>query len=314
MTSVDPAYDPSWREAARWWSQLGHDEGDLIEVRTLTAGASGSAVYHVLVDTTTVVGKQEYILKIATGAADDERARREVNFYRDLADHVPVQVPRLVTAVDDDDVCCLLLESSGTAPDAATWSVDRWTACAAQLGGLHDARIATAAEDWRWAKPQQHADQREIAGAAQAWAALGYGPELAAVWAGFDRLAAALTRLPVCLRHGDWHLGNLLLDPSDRIVWIDWQEVGFGRGPEDLALLWQRAEFDGLTPPRDAMLAAYAHARGTPKDASLEQATVAAELTLLLLAWPAYLPHAPEPARARLFRRLEHLLDAWHRF
>lgn len=136
---------------------------------------------------------------------------------------------------------------------------------------------------------------------------------LAAIWSEFDRLAAALTQLPVCLRHGDWHLGNLLLDPSDRVVWIDWQEVGFGRGPEDLTLLWQRAEFDGLMPPRDAMLSAYAQARGIQKDTSLDQAAVAAELILLLLAWPPFLFQAPKSARDRLLLRLEHLLDVWHR-
>jgi len=41
---------------------------------------------------------------------------------------------------------------------------------------------------------------------------------------------------------------------------------------------------------------------------------IAAELTLLLLAWPPYLLGAPEPARRRLLLRLEHLLNAWHRF
>ena len=86
----------------------------------------------------------------------------------------------------------------------------------------------------------------EISSASRTWAALGYGPLLAPLWSRFDRLDAALTELPVCLRHGDWHLGNILIDPADRFVWIDWQEVGLGHGPEDLALLWQRAEFGGF--------------------------------------------------------------------
>jgi Ser/Thr protein kinase RdoA (MazF antagonist) len=314
VRSADATRDPGWREAARWWSQLGHDKGELIEVRTLTAGASGSAVYQLLVDPAITEANHEYVLKIASGRANYERARREVNFYRDLASHVPVRVPKLVAEVEDAITCCLLFESSGATTGSATWSRDRWVDLATELGGLHHARIAAVAEGWRWAKPQKPADGPEITAAVQAWTTLGCGQMLSTIWPELDRLVTALAQLPVCLRHGDWHLGNLLLDPLDRIVWIDWQEVGFGRGPEDPALLWQRAEFGGLTPPRDAMLSAYARARGIPKDAILDQAAVAAELILLLLAWPPYLTGAPEPARGRLLLRLEHLLNAWHRF
>jgi aminoglycoside phosphotransferase (APT) family kinase protein len=55
--------------------------------------------------------------------------------------------------------------------------------------------------------------------------------------------------LPACLIHGDLHAGNLLRDAEGASVWADWQEVGIGQGPEDLALLWQRAEFDGADRP-----------------------------------------------------------------
>lgn len=313
VKSADAAREASWVEAARWWSLLGDDKGELVEVRTLTAGASGSAVYQLTVDLAADAGSVEYTLKAASGEAYGERARREVSFYRHLAAHVPVLVPKLVAEAEDDNGCCLLLESAGATTDTAGWSRDRWADLATELGSLHHDQIAAAAEGWRWAKPERPATRPEIAAASQAWTALGHGSMPASVWPEFDRLSAALMRLPVCLRHGDWHLGNLLLDRSDRFVWIDWQEVGFGRGPEDLALLWQRAEFDGLTPPRDAMLAAYARARGIPNGSILDRAAVAAELALLLLAWPPYLLGAPEPARARLLVRLEQLLDAWHR-
>jgi hypothetical protein len=147
----------SRREAARWWSLLGYDEDGLIEVRTLTAGASRSAVYRLLVDPANDGARSENVMKVASGKAYDERARREVLFYRHLAAQVPVM------------------------------------------------------------------------------------------------------------------------------------------------------------PPRAAMLAAYARARGIPNDATLDQAAVAAELMLLLLAWPPYLLDGPEAARARLLSRLEYLLGAWYR-
>jgi aminoglycoside phosphotransferase (APT) family kinase protein len=281
--------------AARWWSLFGRDESELVEVRALTAGASGSAVHRL----TTADGS--FILKVAT--------RREAAFYRDLAPRVPVPVPRLIAEVPHPAGSCLLLEPAGAPARAAQWSVWRWTRLATQLGALHGGAAARLAA-WPAGKPEHRATPAEIATAARSWASLGYSPVLAPVWARFDRLDAALAQLPVCLRHGDWHLGNILVDPADRFVWIDWQEAGPGRGPEDLALLWQRAEFDGLRPPRAAMRAAYAAARGIPDDAVLRRAVVAAELTMLLLAWPPHLTAAPEPSRARLLRRLDRLLAA----
>lgn len=59
------------------------------------------------------------------------------------------------------------------------------------------------------------------------------------------------------------------------------------------------------------MLAAYARARAVPDDPTLRTAVVAAELTMLLLSWPPHLGGGDEPARARLLRRLELLVDAW---
>ena len=122
---------------------------------------------------------------------------------------------------------------------------------------------------------------------------------------------AALAALPPCLLHGDFHLGNLLVDPVGEFVWIDWQEVGSAHGPEDLAFLCQRSEAVGLTPPRDAMLTTYAAARGISDDAVLRHAFVAAELQLLLLAWPEYLGFIDNAARTRLSTRLNSLLEAW---
>lgn len=301
-----------WDEAARWWSALGHDADEVIEVRSLAGGASGSAVYEVDAYRTASAEKRTLILKVTAARAVDERTRREMTFYRDLAGRVPVLVPALVASVENSDGIGLLFEQSGIAVDPGDWSSDRWEELATQLGALHSERMAAAASGWSWAEPEHVATAADVAAAAQTWAELGYAQRLASVWARFDDLNAALTKLPICLRHGDWHRGNILLDPLERFVWIDWQEVGFGRGPEDLALMWQRAEFDGLTPPREAMLSAYARSRGIADDVVLRRATIAAELTLLLLAWPPFLAGGAEPARARLLHRLDRLIDAWH--
>lgn len=312
-TPADATSDADRSEVAFWWRLLGQPVGELVEVRTLAGGASGSAVYQLLVDLADNAGRDAFVLKIGSGRANRDGARREVNFYRDLAPHVPVRVPGLVAGVEHHGRTCLVLRRTAATASHVRWSPGRWADLATELGGLHREPVAVVAAGWPWAKASPPTAEREVASARRAWTALGYGPLLTPLWSSLDHLDAALTALPVCLRHGDWHLGNIMVDSADRFVWIDWQEVGLGHGPEDLALMWQRAEFDGLAPPRGAMLTAYARGRGIPDDAVLYRAAVAAELTLLLLSWPPYLAGAAESRRARLFSRLEYLVDAWQR-
>jgi aminoglycoside phosphotransferase (APT) family kinase protein len=244
----------------------------------LAGSASGSLV--VLVR----LGDEELVLKTATA--------RETAFYRAAA-AIPVRVPRVVAS----DGTGLLLEALTPLPPATDWPEARWHEVAHQLGALHHADVAAAIGDQPWLKPATAADRRPDATARAFWTA--------------DELALLDDIEPVdlqpCLVHGDVHAGNLLLDRSNDLVWADWQEVGIGAGPADLALLWQRAEFDGADPPRAAMLASYAEARGIPCDSELVRATTAAELRLLLLDWPPFLTRA-EPARASVMRQRLHAL------
>jgi Ser/Thr protein kinase RdoA (MazF antagonist) len=273
-------------EAERCWGLLGRTEyGELAEVRTLSGGASGSAVYQLRTGRS-----DEFVLKVNRNHA---QADRELTFYRDLT--VPIQVPALIAEADN----CLLLESAGTPADATRFSNTDWETLAAQLGRLH--RLPPPAALPRRPDPPAPSS-------AQIWAELGH--DLTDVWPDLPRMTSALAALPTCLLHGDFHLGNLLLNPVGEFVWIDWQEITPGHGPEDLALLWQRAEADGLNPPRAAMLTTYAKARRIPNDSVLRHATVAAELHLLLLSWPHFLTFIGDTARIRLSDHLRSLL-AW---
>jgi aminoglycoside phosphotransferase (APT) family kinase protein len=105
--------------------------------------------------------------------------------------------------------------------------------------------------------------------------------------------------------HGDCHAENLLRDADGTVVWADWAEVGVGRGPEELAILWQRAEFNGATVPREAMVAIYARARGLEVDDVLGDAVRAAELLMVLLGWPEFLIEKPSRGRDALFAHFE---------
>lgn len=264
-----------------WWRLLGRTD-EVSDVRPVGAGASGATVYRLR------AGGRDLVLKTT-------RHTRELRFHRELAAGVPVRVPRLVAAADG----CLLFECAGTPARPDGWPTARWCRLATELGTLHRARVPALP----WLKPASR--PASVTAARRTWAGLGY-PD----WPDVAELDAALRALPYCLLHGDWHLGNVLTGPAG-FVWIDWQEVGSGHGPEDLALLWQRAEADGWTPPRAAMRTAYAAARGIADDQVLRRATGAAELLLLLLDWPDHLRTAPAPVRTRLLRRLVRLLADW---
>lgn len=197
--------------------RLGRDPASLRSAAILAGSASGSLVARVR------LGDEEFVLKTTT--------EREAVFYR-AAPRLPVQVPRVIAL----DGTCLLLEALTPATRAAEWSTPRWHEVARQLGALHRPRVLAGFAGRSWLR--RPVERRPDATARELWTA--------------DELALLDTRpaaLPDCLVHGDVHAGNLLQDDAGALVWTDWQEVGVGPGPEDLALLWQRAEFDGADPP-----------------------------------------------------------------
>ncbi|MEV4535309.1 phosphotransferase [Asanoa sp. NPDC049518] len=254
---------------------LGYDPQALRSSTTLAGSASGAVVARIR------LGEGEFVVKATT--------EREAAFYR-AGKVVPVRVPRVVAA----DGTCLLFDALTPVAPATAWPASRWHEVARQLGQLHHARVRAAVGHQSWLKqpsPTRHPDATARA-----------------FWTD-DELATPVDspRLPPCLIHGDLHAGNLLIDHDRELVWADWQEVGIGSGPEDLALLWQRAEADGADPPREAMLATYAAGRGIPCDDDLRKAVAAAEVRLLLLDWPPFLINA-DPARAAIMRRRLHLL------
>jgi Ser/Thr protein kinase RdoA (MazF antagonist) len=263
------------------------------------AGGSGSGVFRLGTDTGT------HVLKVTDGARAD--ARRELSFYQELADHVPVRTPDLVDGVQIDDLTVLLLTVAQPGPPARTWDLARWLDVARELGSLHRTLDGSGID----ARPWLHAERPESGVAPAERRTLWSKSSLAAVvlplLADLDRLRTPLQRLPACLVHGDCHAENLLRDAEGHLVWVDWAEVGVGRGPEELAILWQRAEFDGARVPRGQMVDVYAQARGIAVDDPLREAVAAAELLMVLLGWPAFLIERPSQGRDALFRRVVQL-------
>ena len=243
--------------------------GSAEDATLLSAPYSGTQAYLVR------RGDGDVVLKLAaTDAPIHARARalREARFFAELAPLIPVRLPLLLAA--SANPLCLLFAAYPAAPPARAWQPETYQSFASDLADLHaaywDDEAALARLDWL--RPVEPADSAGEADAARGqWSELARLARLAdlltpqvmsmveSLLAAMPELDAARQSLPRCLCHGDCHAGNFLVESvgSASLVWADWQEVGFGCGPEELAFFVQRAMTDGAEVPEATFLGAY---------------------------------------------------------
>ena len=80
-------------------ARLKPEAKQIIKYEVLQGGISGSYTYRVNLDS------EEVVLKVTMPNAElyvVQRAQREAAFYRDLADHIPLNVPRLLSIYTND--------------------------------------------------------------------------------------------------------------------------------------------------------------------------------------------------------------------
>ncbi len=177
---------------------------------------------------------------------------KEVGFYRDLADNLPVRTPRaLFAAIAANGVdFALLFEDLGPARGG-----DQLKGCThadarlgiAQMAALHAPSWGNAEMlelSWLQAAPGTAEQIKTLYGPAQALFRERYSdslePELMRVC---DELAEAgalwfgRSATPRSLQHGDFRLDNLLFDvrgAAEPIAVLDWQTLAAGNGLTDL--------------------------------------------------------------------------------
>ena len=266
-------------------------------VNKLSAGASSSHVF--LLD----LGHERAVLKVTEDPDWLRRADREFAVYDQLAEPLGQTLPRVLAAQRDLRAVSLLLRGHRPFPSARQLNQATWMAVADQLGRVHGIQVPAGA--WLQSRPWPSAEI--IAAAVQAWNDRGFAVPAARAAKQLSKSKDLQPFTSPVLTHGDCHIGNLLLGPNGRVMWIDWQEVCLSNGLDDLVLLWQRAEFDGANPPRTAMLAAYAAARRLPVDDAFLSAIKASELRLLLLAWPHFLDYGKQERQELMTQRLVQL-------
>lgn len=266
----------------------------------MSIGNSGSLV------TRLTFGRRRMILKITTEPARLMRAESEVHMISRAPADIAVAMPRYVGGHVEPDAVCLVTEEHEPLPSAADITDAEWVGLAAALANLHHAPVPP----WAGIEPLKPITAPVVSAAADFWSQRGFADAAKAASELLLRDAGEPDEQSptTVLEHGDCHVENIVRDAAGAFRWIDWQEAHLGDGFGDLAFLWQRAEFTGANPPRQAMTAAYASARGLPQAVDVDRALGFAELRLLFISWPPFLAYGSPQNQERMTARLPKLV------
>lgn len=252
------------------------------------------------------------VLKVTRSGDDQagsEADRRELDFYLTRAAEVPVHTPRLIDHLDDDRGVVLLLTAHAPADPAADWDDASWMTLAADLAALHDSPVPTEQQWHRGSWITDMVRDHDHQAARRFWSWPGDTELLGPVLDDPTVLTQSVSALAPRFVHGDCHAANLLREQGS-IIWIDWQSAGVGSPVADLAFASVRGVPDGAHLPLTAMIGEYAALRGLDVE-EVTRATLAAELAIFLLLWPAYAGYNTEAAIGRAHRRVIELARVW---
>jgi thiamine kinase-like enzyme len=314
-----------------------HIQGRVLGFDLLQGGISGSYTYRVRLDSGAEISGADIsgpaILKVTLANSEPyvlDRARREFEFYHTLAGQIPLRTPPVLASVQDPaSGTYLLLAALEPVQPPRAWQAADFASVAEELAALHARFWGDVNELSRYSwlrQPVGDTSPAEIDAAQAAWQSLGEQHKLGDVltapvrrslsqWvAHISTVDAMLAAFPLTLCHGDCHIGNLLRDAQGNRVWADWQEVGVGRGPEDLSFLLQRAYHDGNEVPWERTVASYQqHLQanvGEPVPlAAIQRTMEASELRTELAQWPFYLQWATVDQVSRMVHRMESLVN-----
>lgn len=255
------------------WQRIGTGQvGDSIRLDLTYAGGSGPA---------------SLVAKLASPdptsratAAAFQLYRKEVSFYLDVAPHISVRVPDLVTGFISDDGCdfLLLFEDLGPARGGnqlAGCTIEDARAAIRQAAALHGVTAGNEAMlSAEWLQPRPGLGEQLMALYPQAQAVFRdryadmLEPELMAVCEALAEHADlwfGRTPLRPGLVHGDFRLDNMLFGikgGAEPIAVLDWQTVAIGDGLTDIGYFLGCGIGSALRRPHEReLLALYADTR-----------------------------------------------------
>jgi hypothetical protein len=182
---------------------------------------------------------------------------REVSFYRNLVEQLPVSVPHLLAAHPDGDWLVFDMLPPHRQPD--NWGVSEYLLATEKLVALHD-RFWGLGEDlaaYTWLARPLDSEYEIYLQAARAGVRrlvdkvtsnlLTRDPKLIRMLKRLvenaDKIAAALRTTPRTLLHGDYWPGNISIGMDNGIAVYDWQQASIGPGVLDLYYFIQASQW-----------------------------------------------------------------------
>lgn len=195
--------------------------------------------------------KFELVLKEPQGTTRAGMAgagRREVSFYRSLAEQIPIKIPTLLA--DQPNGEWLVFELIQTSISSNHWNADQYFIAIDNLVTLHDRfwSLDKYLEIYNWlGRPLSRDFEIYIQAASTGLQRLinrgalpiftqkpAYLSMLEDLVNQAGGIAQELKNIPATLIHGDYWPGNLLMASADELVTYDWQHASVGPGILDL--------------------------------------------------------------------------------
>jgi hypothetical protein len=242
--------------------------------------------------------------------------RREVSFYRCLAEQIPVEIPTLLASQSDG--AWMVFEYIQASRACDQWRAKQYIRATDNLVTLHD-RFWSLEEDleiYNWlGRPLTRDFEIHVQAASTGIQRLlnrgalpiftqkpAYFSMLEDLVKGAGELALELKNIPSTLIHGDYWPGNLFPAHPGRMVTYDWQLVSIGPGILDLVKFYQtsRWRFTPIPISRAKIVARYrdqlANKNGfTWIDKNWDRDWESALLWIFLTDWVDLLAHIPTP-------------------
>ncbi|CAA9542744.1 MAG: hypothetical protein AVDCRST_MAG43-294 [uncultured Thermomicrobiales bacterium] len=275
-----------------------------VELREFTHGMSGSQV---------CVARQEdgraCVLKVTSLRRDnDARAgHRELAFYRDLAERLPIRTPALLDHYEDHDVIAMLLSAHGEIRPAPSWDRRSWRALAVDLARLHGTAVPEP-DRWKDDRSPFHALREPDMPVVDGFWRRDLASSLDAIIESRELLEQEILQTGECFVHGDCHTENILYE-NGALVWIDWQSARRGNPAMELAFLEARATPSGARIPPD-LLVTYCSERGINLE-RMRRSVIAAELGIFIFEWPPYAVFDTPAGTRRVRHRTRDLAGRW---
>lgn len=298
------------------------DQALAAHLELLSGGVSGASTYR-------VHGLPEAcVLKLTKAESADyirARAYREIYFYEQLAEELPLHTPRLLAScIQESGECALLIAAYQPLKVANQLCTDDFAQIATQLAHLHAKywNLTESLSSYTWLPQPMVPDlAQDVQHARETWHVLAQRPQFRTILTAsrLHDIEGALVQIStkpeyspaiaLTLCHGDCHLDNLLCDQNGDLIWADWQEIQIGHGPTDLTFLIQRAEANSATITHDVLIAAYCTALEADGVEGVDQHAITAamnesERRTRLLYWPDYMHDATTERMAQHLTRI----------